>query len=83
MNSLDTDRLDTDLSDNAHRAGIKSMFVLLLGDTAKQLKENYSADNIERVAGLALQTFKGEARLRACADDLDKRELDRKDSDNK
>lgn len=83
MNSSDTDRLDTDLSHNEHPAGIKSMFVLLLGGTAKQLKENYSADNIDRVAGQALQTFKGEARLRACADDLDKRELDTKDSDKK
>jgi hypothetical protein len=83
MNSIDTDRLDTDLSGNGHPAGIKSMFVLLLGDTAKQLKENYSADNIDRVARQALQTFKGETRLRACADDLDKRELDKNDSDKK
>ncbi len=83
MNSIDTDRLDTDLSDKGHSAGIKSMFVLLLGDTAKQLKENYSADNIDRVARLTLQTFKGEARLRACVDDQDKRDLDKKDLDKK
>ena len=73
MNSVDADRLDSDLSDNAHPAGIKSMFVLLLGDTAKQLKGNYSAENIDRIARLALQTFKGESRLRACVNDLDKK----------
>lgn len=83
MNSVDTDRLDTDLSGKGHPAGIKSMFVLLLGDTAKLLKENYSADNVDRVARQALQTFKGEDRLRACIDELDKRELDKRDSDKK
>jgi hypothetical protein len=81
MNAIDADRLDSDLSGNARPAGIKSIFVLLLGDTAKQLKGNYSAENIDRVARVALRTFKGEARLRACVDDLDKRASDKKDFD--
>ena len=71
MNSRDTNRLDIDLSNKEGPAGIKSMFVLLLGNTAKQLKGNYSAENIDRVARMALQTFKGEDRLRACVNDLD------------
>jgi Fungal chitosanase of glycosyl hydrolase group 75 len=74
MNSIEADRLDTNLSESGDHKGIESMFVLFLGKTAPLLNGDYSAVNIDQVAARAIETFKGESRLSACAGELDKRD---------